>query len=405
MSRLVCIGDIHLRQDALQPKRLRSWDRIIEHGSALADLGAWVMTGDLFDTRSSIADRNDAATRLQRMARLAPVLLPYGNHDLDGDLDIFARLEAEWPISVFARPECRRIRLATGAFATVFALPYPHKAGLAAAGVAACDTLDAADQALDAIFMRAAAELADAATRDATFMVGHGNIVGAVASNGQPQIGREISVTESHLQRLGAICKIFGHIHKPQDIGGAFFVGSGARLDWGELEEKRFVVVDLRPDSSWTAESVPLFSEPHYLVNGTLTRDGFTWGLAHGADRVVPDPPASWEHCEVRVRYHYKQSEKPVLDESLVKAPFAAALRLVVEPIAEPDRALRAPEVAVARSLADKVTAYGHIAGISVTDRLLEKLGRLETTDPEALVAAVADEAAAVAREGREVAA
>ena len=72
-------------------------------------------------------------------------------------------------------------------------------------------------------------------------MIGHANIVGAVASTGQPQIGQEISVSQAHLARLGDCVKVFNHIHKHQRIGDAWYVGSLCRMDWGEVEVKGFL--------------------------------------------------------------------------------------------------------------------------------------------------------------------
>lgn len=386
-SQLVVIGDVHLHPGAKNEQRLRSLDQIIRGGLTLPRLGAWVFTGDLFHAKSTIEDRNALVSIVQRMASTAPVIIPYGNHDVDGDLDVFERLEAAYPIVVFKAPNSHRLELATGEWATVGVLPYPHKAMLAAMGIAPADVLQAADGALHDILTALGQELAEArAEGDHVFFVGHANISGAVASNGQPSIGREISLTGAHLERLGAMPKLFGHIHKPQEVHGAIYAGSIARLDWGETEAKRYLVLALADDGTYRVSSRPLDCPAMYHVEGLLTRDGFTYSVTNGPGGELQLPPETWREAEVRVRYRFAQSEKAALDVEQVREPFAEAGRLVLEPIAVPDRALRAPAVVAARTLPEKVEAWAQHVGVVASDTVLAKLARLEQSDPLALV-------------------
>lgn len=389
MSDLICMGDLHLRQDARQPQRLAAWDQAIREGEQRPHLGGWVLAGDLFHAISTPADRNAAGARLVAMANRAPVIAVQGNHDGEGELELFARLGAAWPIYLFTRPECRRLRLATGQNVTVFGLPYPHRAALVAAGVApGADVFEAAGGALASIILGAAAELTVARQRgDAVCMVGHATITGAVASNGQPQIGRDIALSPRHLEPLGDILQVFGHIHAPQVVGRAHYVGSITRQDFGELEAKRLLIASIAPDSTYTVVSVPLAGPPLWHVEGTLTREGFTWTATAGPGGDVLAPPASWAGCEVRCRYRFHASEKSLLSDALVLAAFADAARLQLEPIAVPDRALRAPEVVDAPTLAAKVEAWARVAGVTTSPAVLDKLHRLEQTDPVALLA------------------
>lgn len=388
-TQLVAIGDLHLRDDAHQADRLAALDRIIDHGLSLPALGGWLVVGDVFDTRSKVSDRNAYAARLIRMASRAPVAMVRGNHDEVGELELFGQLRGGFPITVFEAPGCVRLRLATGHNLTLFGLPYPTKGGLVAAGLTPGDGVQqTADALLDHIFMGAAAELEHArAQGDLVAHLAHANIVGAVASNGNPQIGMEISVSERHLARLGDLPKIYGHIHLAQAIAGAVYVGSACRLNWAETEEKRFLVVEFTPDRTHHYVSVPIAVAPRYHVEGVLTREGFTWQVKDGPDGAVTAAPATWRGCDVRVRYRFNQSEKSILTEALVLADFAEARRLEVEPIAVPDRALRAPAVVEATTLVAKVEAWAGVAGVTTTEDILTKLAALEHTDPAVLIA------------------
>lgn len=391
MPQALFIGDIHEHPGARNADRMRSLDQIITEGLQLPDLGVIGLLGDVFHAKSDSAGRNAMDERLQRLAAVAPVLVIYGNHDEPGDLDGFARLKAKWPIRVYSRADVVLVPLATGQTAAVFVLPYPHKAGLVGAGVAAGEVVSAAADVLDPIFMAAAVQLEDArAAGFLTFMMAHANIDGARASTGQPQIGREISVTRRHLDHLGPILKVFGHIHNPQEISGAHFVGSICRLDFGETEAKRYFVADVDRHSAYTLESRPIDVAPMWHIEGTLTRAGFQFANDEDSQRVT------WAGCDVRCRYTYKASDKAVLDESVIRALFASALRLKVESVADPDRELRNPEVAAARTLPEKLAAYRKEPSLPAS--VAEKVAMLEQLQPEMLLGIVAEQLAAIER-------
>lgn len=386
IARFVHIGDTHLRSGhPRNPARLRALDQVIDEGRQIEALAAWLYPGDLFDTRSSIEDRNAMAVRLVRMAEVAPVIVVPGNHDLPGDLDIFAKLRAKWPVIVKTTPGVVSVLLATGDRAAIAALPYPHKAGLVAMGVAKDQVVPTAAEALDAIFMQFATELTVARAAGAIpIFLGHVNVCGSRASTGQPQVGMEIEINPAHLQRLPVVYAGLSHIHLAQEIAGAVYAGSICRMSFGEIEQKSYVVVTCqRQGGEWGAsyDRRPIDVAAMYHVEGELSRSGFTWALVNSGT----DVPASWKGSEVRVRYRFKQSEKSVLSDAIVLAEFAEAARLEVEPIAVPDRELRAPEVAAARTLAEKLAAYQKVDALAPA--VAEKLAALEHGDPIVVLA------------------
>src|SRR4051812_38131296 len=124
MLRFPCLADLHLQATHKRhADRLRALDRIIAEEIADGSLGAWLLAGDLYHQRSTVEDRNDLAPRIQRMADVAPVVIVYGNHDADGDLEILARLEAAWPITVIAAAGVISVPLPGGCRAAIFGLP------------------------------------------------------------------------------------------------------------------------------------------------------------------------------------------------------------------------------------------------------------------------------------------
>jgi hypothetical protein len=445
-------GDLHTAPGPRNEARYRAFDQAIDGALQLPRLGAFLVPGDLSHQRQAIDDENALIARLRRMSAAAPVVIVYGNHDLEGDLDKFRSVANGHPIYVVDRPTVLRIKLATGEYASIACLPYPHKAGLVMAGCANPDIVDEAAHHLDAIFMRFAAELEDARQAgDLTLFIGHANVGGAIASNGQPNIGKEIELSPRHLDRLGPIYKGLNHIHKAQDIHGAFYPGSICRLDWGEIEEKRWLEVGISADASWGGfggdgpwsgdAAIGVYDvwahaldvAPMYYVDANLDRDGFSWACTAGPGGELQDTPkvecqeclgrgavmesldeggqgpaqcgpcdgsgrvVSWKGCEVRVRVRYKASEFPVLDKTKLLAEFAEASLVQFDPIPEKDHALRAPEVAAAKTLAGKFAAMLAINGTVASDGVLFKLGKLETCDPVVVIENARDFAADIA--------
>lgn len=392
-ARFIAIGDCHFQHTHRRNgERLQALDRILDESLRLGAPAAWLWLGDVFHQRSSIEDRNEVAPRLQRMADAAPVVLIYGNHDQPGDLHILARLKARYPIVVLDRPQVVTVTLTTGQQAAIFGLPYPHKGGLVAAGADVQQVRDASAPLLDAIFLDAADHLSAAADGGAlTLMIGHATIAGSTSSVGQPMgLERDIAVDAGLLARLGDIPKIFGHIHKPQALHGAFYAGSIGRNDWGEVEEKRYLEVIFNEEDT-SIESRPIACTPLWHVEGDLTRDGFTWRVTRGPDGEPLEPPASWAGCEVRVRYRFNADEKVALDQAQILAEFATAKRLELDPIGVRNRAIRSVEVATASTLPQKVAAFVRQSGGAWSPALETKLALLQEPDGGASLTRVAN--------------
>jgi hypothetical protein len=388
--RFVHLGDLHLDASERNVDRLAALDYVITQQEADPSLLAWLWPGDLNHSAMTIANRNALVERVIRMAGVAPVVIVPGNHDRPGDLDFLAQLRTRYLISVMTTPRIVASRDKQIPIA-VFGLPYPTKAGLVGAGLSHDDSQATAATALDRILMQAGEELAAARARGAiTAAIGHVAIRGAVPSVGQPLVGQEIAIDQASLARLGPIYIGLNHIHRHQVVGGAIYAGSLCRLDWGEIEPKGYVVVELTEEPvldldeaivsghprwrhTWRFCEVPV--APMYHVEGELTRDRFTWQICRGPGGVADQAPQDWSGCDVRVRVRYGQAERGVLGDAQVRvrAPFVGARRLEVELIALPDRALRAPEVVAATTLSEKLRAWARLEGVEWTDEIARR--------------------------------
>lgn len=399
---VVHLGDTHGRLDD-RNDQYASLDQAIELGRELAAAGTlalWAHPGDLFHTVSDAQTRNELFRRAMRMAELAPLVIVRGNHDLTGELDVFAWLKAKYPIVVSTRPELLTVetpiavpealwpKLGGGRLnVSVWTAPYPDKASLVATGTPPELVAQTGRAALDNLMMYGAAELA---SRPLTIklVLGHGNVIGAESSTGQPQIGKELEFDRAMFERFDPDVYVgMNHIHKHQQVGRAVFAGSSCRLDFGELEPKGVIVADFAPatDPARVAFTgwrfVPLDVAAMYHLEGELTPEGFTARVvkADGESLAAGEIPASWRGADVRVSYRYNPSDLPRLNVALIHAEFAEARSLKI--VAIPDRTtdVRAPEVLAAVTMHDKLQAFAVHHGLEWTGELAALAAIIET--------------------------
>jgi hypothetical protein len=81
----------------------------------------------------------------------------------------------------------------------------------------------------------------------------------------------------------------------------------------------------------------------------------------------------------VRLRVTFNESQRPVLDFGELKLRFASASRFKFESRSIPDRAVRAPGVAAARTLVDKLAAMRPDGLLLASEA--DKVTALETFD------------------------
>jgi hypothetical protein len=83
-----------------------------------------------------------------------------------------------------------------------------------------------------------------------------------------------------------------------------------------------------------------------------------------------------------------------MFDDSGIREIFKGAARLEIEPIAVPDRGLRAPEVQAAKTLSDKLGAWARLDNSVTPDGVYEKLAALERDEAATVLANVTDQVA-----------
>jgi DNA repair exonuclease SbcCD nuclease subunit len=380
MTRVAIIADSHFDETSRfdECRRLHDWiaDDLCERGVALI-----LHAGDVFERRSTPRERLAFAEWLQRAASLAPVAAVRGNHDAPGDLLLFRDLETRHPVHVVE--DARVVEIAGCAIACV---AWPRKAHLLAlleqAGREAGE-LAAAD-ALRNVLRGLGHQLAK--HEGPRILLMHAMVRGSRVSTGQPLVGCDLELGLEDLRLVDADFVALGHIHLGQDwtVDGApcVYPGSPRRTAFGEGEPKGYVLVDFdeidgsrRPTEDWPRwERIEVPATPMVMVESAW-RDGALLGLEH----------TSVAGAEVRLRFEtpvdHREAARAQALEQRDRLLAAGAIAVKVEEIVTVESRARAPEVATAQTLEEKLSALWRARSFEPgarRERLVDKANQVE---------------------------
>lgn len=384
--KLALVSDQHITRASRWEEGLRilDWiaDTLAERKPDVIALG-----GDLFDGRPTSEEWVVAARWLMRLADVAPVVGVYGNHDVQASLDVFPSLRARHPIAIYSAPAVHHV-----AGAAIACLPWPRKGDLLAAlgqPVSHEQAGQVATEALRAILLGMGAQL-EAHPGPRVFL-GHCMVRGSRLSTGQPIMpGTDFEVGLEDVALAKAQAYLLGHVHCPNrfDVLGAPGVmpGSPRRTSFGEVEQKTIALVTIEGDRV-DVEDVVTPCTPMLLLETQ-------WAPAHvglPGDVVVPAGFTDFAYApvsgaEVRFRYHVEAEHRDAARAAAadVRALLTGAGAVVVklEEVVEASVRARAPEVAAARTVADKLRAYWRAKDDEPSPtraaRLVSRLGELE---------------------------
>lgn len=378
MTRLLATGDNHFHEHTRfeECTRVHAW--MVGLAKEL-EVDVVLVTGDLYEAESTPLERARAASWLMAMAEIAPVILVEGNHEAHGDISILRQLRSTHPIIVEEGAGVHYVGdVAVAAFA------WPDTAAL----TSRASTVARADEdirgALRDVFRGLGAELRK--WPGPRIAMGHCMIDGSIASTNQPLLGLPLNVSLEELALIGAHLGVYGHIHRSQwwvapDGSQHGYVGSPFRTDFGQTEPKTVTfaefagsrLVNLRHFETPAAPMVHL--EFDWDGSAFVERDRGTaqFALAHARG------------SELRVRYHVPADQRAAAGayaECLAETfRTHGAVNVQSEPVVVTEKRARAPKVALASGLTDKLTEHWSSVGFDPGDRraaLLEKAHRLE---------------------------
>jgi DNA repair exonuclease SbcCD nuclease subunit len=347
----------------------------------------FVSAGDVYEGTSSPAERAAVAEWLTAMAEVCPVLIVKGNHDRALDMLLMSRLKTKHPVVVEERAG---VHLVGGA--AIAAVAWPNRAQLASiVGAGSTEELDATAHGLLQNVLRSLGAQLDAHRDRPRLLLGHFMVDGSVTSVGQPLIGQSMNVGLADLALARAQIGVLGHIHCPQtfrhDDADYLYTGSPFRTAYGEVEEKSVLLIDFDGAQLVGWRRIPTACARMFLIEERYGSDDGrqpTWLLGlHGE----PEDEADYKGAEVRFRYSVPADLRDAARRSAygeVADHFRArgAVDVQIDEEVQTVGTARAPEVAQALTLADKLSALWRLRQIDLsperTTRLLTKAGELE---------------------------
>ncbi|HEV7717184.1 MAG TPA: metallophosphoesterase family protein [Steroidobacteraceae bacterium] len=344
---------------------------------AQRNVDAILHSGDIFERKSSPTERDAVAQWLQALAEIAPVLVVRGNHDVPLDLAIFGRLEGKHPITVEEAVGVHGLR-----GVVVGAVAWPTKASVlatlaAAEGVAQQDSDRIAADALRNVLRWVGNEM-DIGVEQAggdvpKILLMHAMVRGSRVSSGQPLVGCDLELGIEDLSLARADFIALGHIHLPQEWtvqsgtcnAPVVYPGSPRRTSFGETESKGYIIADFEGSKCMRWERIATPCAPMFLIEDQWGVDpennpegARSWVVGwHGA----PERSAL-VGAEVRFRYYVpsdmRAEARVAAAVQEAKLRDMGAIDVKVEEVVQSTATARAPEVALARTLTDKLMAY-----------------------------------------------
>lgn len=371
MTRVAVIADSHFDEHSRFEEcvRLHGW---IADDLRARRVDAVVHTGDVYERKSTPLERQAVADWVRRVASVAPVLVVRGNHDAVDDLPLLERLATEHRVIV---EQAAGVHTVGGI--EIAALAWPRKAALLAASGADGKELGeaVAGDALRAVLRGLGQELRRQS--GPRLFAAHAMVRGSITSTGQPLVGCDMELGLEDLALVGADAYALGHVHKGQrwEVDGrpVVYPGSPRRTAFGELEPKGYTLLEWDESGSVRDTFVEAPATPMIHLEGRWL-DGQLVGLEH----------PSLRGAEVRLRYSVPRDHREAAaaqarawrDRILEYATYCKVEEVVIA-----EARARAPEIARAVTLADKLTAYWSAKGFEPGERRASLLGKVSALE------------------------
>ena len=371
--RVLSLGDLHIYLSgprAEECRRIIDW--IALHAKEVKP-DMIIITGDVFERRSSPQERIYLAEFLRAIGDVAKVFIINGNHDDRDDLRLF-RKEYGWnlPVEIILEPGvigCPGVDLAF--------LPWPSLGNLAAKAGSSESIATRREMARSALIdvLRGFRSALDPSKP--SLLIAHVSVTGASMDSGQPVAGgEEIALTVDELLESGAAGVALGHIHLRQqmkclDGRPVFYAGAPFRGSFGEAKGTKGGLVWDWIGGAWRVTPWDAPARPMVLLEGKWI-DGQLTGLEHGR----------LDDAEVRLRIEFPSEEREVARiqaeemKKAIEAEGAHSVTIDERPVIVTRS--RCVEITAARTTIEKLNAWAQAAGSEIPEDAEAKLQILE---------------------------
>ena len=380
--RVLHLADLHIYLSGPRAEECRRIIDWIAGNARETKPDAIVISGDVYERRSTPPERLYLAAFLQVLADVAPVYIIAGNHDDREDLRLFqkeygfqTRAEIFLEPGLVSGPSGLRLAL----------LPWPvlgNVAAKAGAEESIATRRELARAALVDVLRGFAAEGRNTPNTP-SLLVSHISVTGASMDSGQPVSGGEdLALTAEELLESGCAGVALGHIHlrqqmKTLDPRPVLYAGAPFRGSFGEAHGTKGGLIWDWNGKAWTVTPWDAPAREMALIE-------ITWNSEEGG--VVTSPsaapcPADLEGDDVRIRISFPAESREAMREAM--RPAFDAIRAVAHSLTVEERATiisrtRCVEITAARTTMEKLAAWALAVGSDVPAGAEAKLHALE---------------------------
>ena len=215
-------------------------------------------------------------------------------------------------------------------------------------------------------------------------LVGHGMITGSEFSSGQTAIGEDLEFGVGDLNAAKCDYYAMGHVHKYQSFPGhIYYSGSPGRLNFGEQEEKGFLMPEFEGRDVKEVKFHPTPAR-RFVFGEADWREG-------GKEAVLSSMSKCLEDCkgaDVRFRYSITEEEQTAIRKDDIEKQFldAGAKRVKIECQILPKERARAEGISKLEGLPAKVLKWGETVGETIPQSVLDIAEVIEGLDNEELI-------------------
>ena len=215
-------------------------------------------------------------------------------------------------------------------------------------------------------------------------LVGHGMITGSEFSSGQTAIGEDLEFGVGDLHAAKCDYYAMGHVHKYQSFPGhIYYSGSPGRLNFGEQEEKGFLIPEFEGRNVKEVKFHPTPAR-RFVFGEADWREG-------GKEAVLSSMTKCLKDCkgaDVRFRYSITEEEQTAIRKDDIEKQFvdAGAKRVKIECQILPKERARAEGISKLEGLPAKVKKYGETVGEIIPQSVLDIAEVIEGLDNEELI-------------------
>jgi len=325
-----------------------------------------VIAGDLFDRaiNDTVSSGFTGLVRwISSLMNIAPVVTVYGTptHDIYGCYDVFESIKAQHEFRILNPSipyflDNYRIQPESNDHTKllILGLPEPSKEWfLKDKQLGKAESDEAINQGMREMLLGMGAVRKQYPDIPCLF-VGHIEVRDTPTCTGHIIQGG-IKIGKDDLALVGADYYALGHIHLAQKIEGeaAYYCGSMFPVNWGELDQKGFNVVELTGDID-SVEFVPFPHPPRkkIVVDWPVNETWGSLGLTEGYD--------TW------VQIRATKEERPTIDVEKIKNDLfvrGAGPNSRIEVITIPTETVRSEQISEATSLTEKLKVYAELSG------------------------------------------